>query len=430
MKTEFEFCVIGAGMFGSAAAKYLSYQYGKEVLLIGATEPNRKDYHQNYLFGAHYDEGRITRNLDSDPIWGLLAAKSIQRYLDIERESGIQFYIENGFAVGGKPDSKYIEDNTKTAKLTNTNLETFENTDFFEKAFPFFRFPDRTYKFLLESQNAGTINPRHLVKAQISLAQKNGCTVLNDAVTKLMHAGLFWQIFAASNRRLTAKTVLICPGSYLQMCEIISNRRNYRPVANLAVKNMGTMLIRIPVEPKNFFANKGERPFPNAMIEWVEKDEKVQASGSYHGHTRFIFWMTPLKYSDGKYYLKFGDSFDFWKVPLNTKEEITNWFRNGPKICSQDALKLAEKAKAVFPDLDISNFVTDVCVISTTPTERPYIDSLENNIYVAIGGNGYGAKSSDEIGRIAALLASGKREEIRYSMEQFRAIFKTENAKL
>lgn len=50
----------------------------------------------------------------------------------------------------------------------------------------------------------------------------------------------------------------------------------------------------------------------------------------------------------------------------------------------------------------------DKCVTSNTPSRRPYIDLLTPSLGVALGGNGYAAKSSDEIGRLAAdLLVTG-----------------------
>ena len=43
------------------------------------------------IFGAHYDEGRITRACSSNLIWSKLAMKSINRYRDLEKQSGIYF---------------------------------------------------------------------------------------------------------------------------------------------------------------------------------------------------------------------------------------------------------------------------------------------------------------------------------------------------
>ena len=37
-----------------------------------------------------------------------------------------------------------------------------------------------------------------------------------------------------------------------------------------------------------------------------------------------------------------------------------------------------------------------------TPTHHPYVDLISANFGVAMGGNGWAAKSSDEIGRVAA----------------------------
>ena len=78
--------VIGAGLIGSAAAKYLSKE-GANVTLIGAEAGNRHGIH-----ASHYDEARITRLTSPDAVWAHLAHASQQRYASIEEESGIQFH--------------------------------------------------------------------------------------------------------------------------------------------------------------------------------------------------------------------------------------------------------------------------------------------------------------------------------------------------
>ena len=49
----------------------------------------------------------------------------------------------------------------------------------------------------------------------------------------------------------------------------------------------------------------------------------------------------------------------------------------------------------------------DSCVVVETPTRRPYVDTVHDQLGVALGGNGYAAKSSDEIGRLAATMLLG-----------------------
>ena len=64
--TNTEYCdvaVIGAGMIGSSAAKYVAMERGIKCILIGPNEP------QMGIHAAWFDEGRITRKLDKSPIW-------------------------------------------------------------------------------------------------------------------------------------------------------------------------------------------------------------------------------------------------------------------------------------------------------------------------------------------------------------------------
>lgn len=58
--------------------------------------------------------------------------------------------------------------------------------------------------------------------------------------------------------------------------------------------------------------------------------------------------------------------------------------------------------------LKFPSWTGDSCVVTETPTTRPYIDMIHSQLGVAIGGNGYAAKSSDEIGRLAARMVLGK----------------------
>ena len=86
--------VIGRGLIGSAAARHLS-KLGHEVALVGPDEP--ADYaHHSGVFGSHYDEGRITRVMESHPFWRQANAAAIARYGEIAAQSGVDFYREVG----------------------------------------------------------------------------------------------------------------------------------------------------------------------------------------------------------------------------------------------------------------------------------------------------------------------------------------------
>ena len=87
--------MVGAGMLGSAAARYLS-ESGASVAIIGPGEPARRKQHTG-VFASHYDAGRITRALASDEVWAELAQRSINRYSRLETQAGIQFHQPCGF---------------------------------------------------------------------------------------------------------------------------------------------------------------------------------------------------------------------------------------------------------------------------------------------------------------------------------------------
>lgn len=94
------YAVIGAGMIGSAAARHLA-QAGYDVVLIGPSEPEDKTNHTG-AFASHYDAGRITRGLATDPFWAQASLASIARYRQIEADSGISFYNDVGCLLAGQ----------------------------------------------------------------------------------------------------------------------------------------------------------------------------------------------------------------------------------------------------------------------------------------------------------------------------------------
>nr|WP_272211772.1 FAD-dependent oxidoreductase [Marinicella sp. W31]MDC2877661.1 FAD-dependent oxidoreductase [Marinicella sp. W31] len=109
MTAHFRTIIVGRGLMGAAAARHLAgLQDG--VAVIGPDEPADKANHTG-VFASHYDEGRITRTIDRDPVWASLANRSIARYREIERESGIEVFNEVGALIVGPARSRgrYVE---------------------------------------------------------------------------------------------------------------------------------------------------------------------------------------------------------------------------------------------------------------------------------------------------------------------------------
>ncbi len=53
------------------------------------------------------------------------------------------------------------------------------------------------------------------------------------------------------------------------------------------------------------------------------------------------------------------------------------------------------------------------CVYTMTASGYPYIGMVSERVGVAVGGNGKGAKSSDEIGRLGAAVLQGEAVDYR-----------------
>ena len=59
------------------------------------------------VYGAHYDNGRITRTTDMDPVWARISKESQIRYRALESCSGIMLFVDGNELQG---DSFEFED--------------------------------------------------------------------------------------------------------------------------------------------------------------------------------------------------------------------------------------------------------------------------------------------------------------------------------
>lgn len=114
------------------------------------------------------------------------------------------------------------------------------------------------------------------------------------------------------------------------------------------------------------------------------------------------FWgllMPPVEYPDGRTYVKTMDGY-YGPKPLEGYEALGNWSRSNGHEEHHAILQRA--LREVYPSLRIRSTGFQPCLITDTASHYPYIDMLDDRIGVVVGGNGKSAKSSDEIGRLAA----------------------------
>lgn len=80
----------------------------------------------------------------------------------------------------------------------------------------------------------------------------------------------------------------------------------------------------------------------------------------------------------------------------------------------------------LFSGLKVEKVSGDGCLTSHTPNAEPYIDLIACGFGVALGGNGYAAKASDEIGRLAARLVLLGEWESDIPKDRVKVIWKAE----
>lgn len=377
---NFEFAIVGAGLFGSAAARHLSTM-SDSVVLIGPDEPKARRDHQG-VFASHYDASRLVRGIDPDLLWATLAKRSIGRYRSIEKISGINFYQDIGYMMvtpGGLGEDWFdLPAMREVAADLAVGVEDLTDDELNER-FPFLNFTPGS-SAILQPGNAGYINPRHLKEAQQKLAASQGTTVVRDVVTRIRKQGSQVEIATGDGTTFHTNRVLVATGAYTNASNLLPRKLDFLIRA--------AMIMETEVEAAT------QSNYPTTLYAKTDGEED--------------FWgllMPPIRYDDGRTILKTMDGY-YGRKPLRGYEELGDWNRGNGHEDHQPALQRA--LREVFPSLSIRSTEFKPCLITDTPSHFPYIDMLDEHIGVVAGGNGKSAKSSDEIGRIAAgMIASG-----------------------
>lgn len=392
--TTYDVAVVGNGMFGAAATRHLTAQ-GLKVVAIGPAEPLDWQRH-NGVFASHYDQARITRVIDADPVWAQLAARSIAIYPEIQEKSGITFHERSG-GVWIYPDIPAAQARLQQAEAAgHTFSAEFDRLTDSEVAqhFPFLAVPPGAVT-LWEQGNAGHINPRLMVQAQLIVAAQGGATIVRETVTGYTRRDGVTALTTDAGNQIRAQKVLIAAGSY-------TNHLLPRP---LAMQRKARTILLAEID-----AAEAQRlqTFTTTIL-WLTDNPVLDSTYS-----------TPaVRYADGKLCIKIGGS-KHQPYLLETSAQFRDWFQGAGDPEELAALK--EVLLAMLPGLRVVSFGAKPCVVGYIAHNRPYIDCVEPDaLYVVAGGCGAGAKSCDEIGRVAALLVENGKWSYDLPAETFAA---------
>jgi sarcosine oxidase len=362
--THVDVAVVGRGMIGSAAARHLAAA-GHRVTNIGPDEPT--EYAEG-PFASHFDQGRVTRITAFSEPWGAWARASIDRYAKIEEQSGISFHDPVGLVVLADSAAETIPVATAlgadAVELSGAELQ--RRTGIVSGV--------ASHRIVWEGPPAGLINPRLLVKAQTVCAQQNGANIVADVVEHVDTSNSPTTLTLRSGEPISADQVIVCTGAYGAELAGVSLPLERR-LRTIALAELG--------------------PGPDLPTLIIDDPPHASLDEAY--------WVPPVEFSDGRWLLKIGgDS----KPPYltDTNDPIDDWFRSGASAAEAEAL--FELLEALLPDREVRRIRHKPCVVSYTPSGRPHLDRVSDTVTVAFGGCGAAAKSSDEIGRIAAEIAT------------------------
>lgn len=365
--------VVGDGPMGASAAKHLGAS-GLAVTLVGPLSGRPADHR---VFSSHDDRSRITRVLDPDPFWARVAAASIARYRGIEQDSGVAFYTECGvLAVGPEPaDGTHdLEALARSAEAHGHAVERYDARSLADR-FPFLVAGDGVGG-VHQRRAAGWIDPRAFVDAQRRRARHHGVELVRDVAEAVRPAADGVEVRTREGARLHARRALVAAGAYTDLGGLLPARLGIRPRAATVVHARLDETDARRLEGMPALIRKARDPSSHCYV------------------------LPPVRAPDGARYLKIGGQPG---DALADEAALRRWFAGAGD--PQTAARLRGLLAALLPDVRPLAFRPQPCVVALTDSGRPVIAMLDGGpVGVLAGGNGYAAKSGDELGRLGAAL--------------------------
>src|SRR5665213_255031 len=272
--------VIGRGLIGSSAAKYIS-RFQKNVALIGPDEETA--FKEGIVFASHYDQARIQSIVGKNEIFTLLNQQSANEYSALEEESGTRFHSKEGcLIVNPAATDSYQNEYKELAKKIDVKYKVFDNVDSIKSFNSDFDFPGSASGFF-EAAPAGTINPRLLIKARSEVFKKNGGEIFNNIVNGVSFEKGVIKISCIDNTIFYANKVLLAPGAFTNFSNLVKRK------LFLKLKSETTIWVKVNAE-------EAERLSSLPPLLYKIDEPEIQD----------IYLVRPIKYPDGNYYLKMG----------------------------------------------------------------------------------------------------------------------------
>lgn len=396
----YDFLVIGKGLMGAAATRYLS-QVSHKVAVIGPDEPADHATHTG-IYGAHYDQARIiSQIINREPIWAALSHTTLTQLPLLEAALGAPIYQPVGCVSVNPvpPTAEHLQQADAHAAQFGAAYALLDHAA--QRAtFPLLNFPANC-TMLWEKAPAGYLNPRKLLAGQLAAAQQNKATLIREIAATVTDKGDYVEVRTQEGSLYQAQRVLIATGAFTNCFDLFPH-----PLA-----------LRLKIE----YVVMGEVSAPE-----VERLGQVPTiSYQIEADTLADLYMfPPVQYPNGNYYVKMGANTTADRY-VETLEEINAWYRSGNSDVMLAVMR--DTVCQMLPRLQATAWHTNRCVITRTAHAKPYIDIVKpGRIYAAIGGNGTSAQASDGIGQVAANLMIHNAWRSELDANAFRLVYANE----
>lgn len=374
----FDVCVVGAGVEGSSAARYLA-SWGKNTLLL-------EQFPLPHCRGSSHGQSRLVRYGYSQSFLTAVMPEAFEMWSDIEKRAGRTLIRKCGLLTIEEPP--YDDLSRVITNVRGVGQECLQLTgDEINKRFP---------GLSLSSSECGAFEPRSgLIQADLALKALQEQFVefggtLHDAEKVLDIQPGFIISIKTNKNSYRAKRVIITAG----------------PWTNNVLRPLG---IQIPLSLQRI-----------TVCYWPVLSPHLYSPDKFPG---FIF-STPLGNKNMHVY-----GFPMFEYPGLIKicphagvsiEDADN--REGPsRGFDQNYIdSVAELIKARFPGVKPEPSITESCIYSVTPDHLFVMDRHPEykNIVIGAGFSGHGFKMAPVVGRILTQMVLG--EKVSYDVIPFR----------
>ena len=397
----YDFLVVGKGLMGAAATRYLS-QVSNHVAVIGPDEPVTPETHTG-IYGAHYDQARIiSQIIKREPIWATLSHTTLSQMSLLEAALGESIWQPVGCVsvTPEPPAAELLQQADAHAARYGASYEVLDHAGQ-QAAFPFLNFPDHC-TMLWEKAPAGYLNPRKLLAGELALAQQNHATIIREIAAAVTNKGDHVEVRTQEGGVYQAQRVLLATGAFTNCFDLFPRPLALRQKIEFVV--MGEV-------PAHEVQRLGQVPTISYQIE--------------SAHLADLYMFPPVQYPNGKFYVKMGANTTADRY-VETLDEITAWYRTGNSDVMLAVMR--DTVCDILPGLQALSWHTNRCVITRTVHAKPYIDIVTpGRIYAAIGGNGTSAQAADGIGQVAADLTIYNAWRSALDANEFRLVYADDN---